>query len=117
MMRRHTTIGADIIGDIPGLGHVIEAVRASHERREGRATRKGWPGEQIPLGWRIIAVRDAFHAMTEARVYRHAMSTELAPRRLRRCSGTQFWPPAVGALDAIIKHRKRTVRYASETTA
>jgi len=115
IVREHTTIGAGIIGDIPGLADVIDIVRASHERWDGAGYPQGLAGEGIPIGSRIISVCDAFHAMTEDRVYRRAMSPELALAELNRCSGTQFWPPAVEALEAIIRHGDRAVRYAETT--
>jgi putative nucleotidyltransferase with HDIG domain len=116
IIREHTTIGAEIISQIPGLADVIEIVRASHERWDGAGYPQGLAGEQIPVGSRIIAVCDAFHAMTEDRVYRSAMSPELALAELGRCSGTQFWPPAVDALEAIVRHGDRAVRYAHATS-
>jgi HD domain/GAF domain len=112
VVREHTVIGASIIGDIPGLTGVIDVVRASHERWDGAGYPQGLADEQIPFGARIISVCDAFDAMTEDRVYRRAMSPELALAELRRCSGTQFWPPAVEALEAVIRHGDRAVRYA-----
>jgi putative nucleotidyltransferase with HDIG domain len=110
-IKQHTTIGANIIRDVPGLTAVTELVRSSHERWDGAGYPRGLHGEQIPLGARIVAVCDAFQAMTEDRVYRKAMSTELALTELARSSGTQFWPPAVTALDAVIRHGERAVRY------
>jgi HD-GYP domain-containing protein (c-di-GMP phosphodiesterase class II) len=114
VIKQHTTIGANIIGAVPGLAPVIEVVHSSHERWDGAGYPRGLTGEQIPVGSRIVAVCDAFHAMTEDRVYRRAMSTEVALAELQRCSGTQFWPPAVTALDAVIRHGHRAVRYAPE---
>jgi putative nucleotidyltransferase with HDIG domain len=116
IVKQHTTIGATIIGAVPGLAPVIDVVRASHERWDGAGYPRGLTREQIPVGARIVAVCDAFHAMTEDRVYRSAMSTEVALAELHRCSDTQFWPPAVTALDAVIRHGDRAVRYTPDPT-
>ena len=53
IIREHATIGAGIIGDIPGLADVIDIVRASHERWDGAGYPQGLAGDQIPLGSRI----------------------------------------------------------------
>ena len=111
-IRRHTMIGAHILEAIPGFDDVVQVVRASHERWDGAGYPDALAGIQIPLGARIIAVCDAFHAMTQDRVYRRAMSLEGALQELRRCSGTQFWPPAVAALEQAIQNDHQPVRYA-----
>jgi HD-GYP domain-containing protein (c-di-GMP phosphodiesterase class II) len=112
VIKQHTTIGANIIGAVPGLAPVIDTrvARALGRRRlSARPDRRADPRRIADR-----AVCDAFHAMTEDRVYRRAMSTEVALAELQRCSGTQFWPPAVTALDAVIRHGHRAVRYAPE---
>jgi HD-GYP domain-containing protein (c-di-GMP phosphodiesterase class II) len=97
-------------------------VRASHERWDGRGYPDGLTGEDIPLGSRVIAVCDAFHAMTEDRVYRKAMSQEGAIAEIERCAGSQFDPVCVGALIAVIRGsgagaaRDRMVRIAQRPT-
>lgn len=111
IIKRHTTVGANILRDVPGLAPVVEIVGSSHERWDGAGYPRGLTGEEIPIGARIVAVCDAFHAMSEDRVYRKAMSGELALEELKRCSGTQFWPPAVTALTTIIRDGTRAVRY------
>jgi HD-GYP domain-containing protein (c-di-GMP phosphodiesterase class II) len=78
-------------------------VRASHERWDGRGYPDGLSGNDVPRGSYVIAVCDAYHAMTEDRVYRKAMSAELAVQELRRCSGTQFMPAAVEALEKVVR--------------
>ena len=99
VMKRHTVIGADIISGIPGMDEVVALVRSSHERWDGRGYPDGLRGADIPRGACVIAVCDAYHAMTEDRVYRKAMSVEGALAELRRCTGTQFMPAAVEALE------------------
>ena len=72
-------------------------VRSSHERWDGGGYPDGLAGEDIPLGARIVAVADAFDAMTGPRPYTIARSEESALEELRRCAGTQFDPEVVEA--------------------
>jgi len=96
-MRRHTLIGARIVAAAPALDRVAPLVRSSHERWDGRGYPDGLAGEEIPLGARIVAVCDAFHAMTSDRPYGQALDPEMALEELERCAGTQFDPAVVGA--------------------
>jgi HD-GYP domain-containing protein (c-di-GMP phosphodiesterase class II) len=112
VMKRHTLIGADIISGIPGMEEVVGLVRSSHERWDGRGYPDGLQGNEVPRGAYVIAVCDAYHAMTEDRVYRTAMSIEGAMTELRRCSGSQFMPAAVEALARVVESGvKRRVRF------
>ncbi len=112
VMKRHTVIGADIIASIPGMDEVVALVRSSHERWDGRGYPDGLAGLQVPRGSYVIAVCDAYHAMTEDRVYRKGMSPELALQELRRCSGTQFMPAAVDAIEQVVRiGLRRRVRF------
>jgi HD-GYP domain-containing protein (c-di-GMP phosphodiesterase class II) len=112
VMKRHTVIGADIIAGIPGMAEVVALVRSSHERWDGLGYPDGMAGNDVPRGSYVIAVCDAYHAMTEDRVYRKAMSPELALVELRRCSGTQFMPAAVHALETVVQRGlRRRVRF------
>jgi HD-GYP domain-containing protein (c-di-GMP phosphodiesterase class II) len=72
-------------------------VRHHHEHLDGTGYPDGLKGEAIPLGARIIAVGDAFDAMTTCRPYRPARSWREAMTELQRCAGTQFDPGAVSA--------------------
>jgi two-component system cell cycle response regulator len=96
-MRRHTLIGARIVAAAPALDRVAPLVRSSHERWDGGGYPDGLAGEQIPLGARIVAVCDAFDAMTSTRPYSPGMSAAAALAELRRCAGTQFDPFVVEA--------------------
>jgi two-component system, cell cycle response regulator len=84
----------------PALGRVAQLVRWSHERVDGGGYPDGLRGGEIPLGSRIIAVCDAFHAMTSPRPYQRAMKPAEAIAELLRCSGTQFDPEVVAAFRA-----------------
>jgi HD-GYP domain-containing protein (c-di-GMP phosphodiesterase class II) len=91
---------------------VVGLVRSSHERWDGRGYPDGLQGNEVPRGAYVIAVCDAYHAMTEDRVYRTAMSIEGAMTELRRCSGSQFMPAAVEALARVVESGvKRRVRF------
>ncbi|MFQ3611001.1 MAG: HD domain-containing phosphohydrolase [Fimbriimonadales bacterium] len=98
-MRKHTLIGARILEGCPH--ETIEMARqialSHHERWDGQGYPYGLAGETIPLWGRIVAVADAYDAMTHDRPYRLALSTEQALEELRQHSGTQFDPTIVEA--------------------
>ena len=96
-MRRHTIIGERILGEAPALAPVAALVRSSHERWDGGGYPDGLAGEEIPLGSRIIALCDAFDAMTSARPYATRLDDQQAMAELRRCAGSQFDPQVVDA--------------------
>src|SRR5262249_19115253 len=89
-IRRHPVAGERIIAAAPSLGAVARLVRASHERWDGTGYPDRLGGDDIPLGARIIAVADAFDAMTSGRPYRAAVSQAEAVAELRACAGSQF---------------------------
>jgi two-component system cell cycle response regulator len=91
-MERHTVIGERIIASTPTGRPVATIVRATHEHYDGGGYPDGLCGEQIPLAARIIAICDAYHAMTSNRSYRAAIPQSEAIQELRRCAGSQFDP-------------------------
>jgi two-component system cell cycle response regulator len=97
LMRQHTIIGERILLAAPALKPVAALVRASHERWDGTGYPDRLVGEAIPLGARIVAVCDAYDAMTSDRTYRTAISAAEAITELRRCVGSQFDPAVVDA--------------------
>jgi two-component system cell cycle response regulator len=99
-VRRHPVIGERIINGAPALDRVAPLVRASHERWDGAGYPDGLAGEEIPLGARIVAVADAFAAMTADRPWRPARSSEAALEELRACAGSQFDAAVVEAFAA-----------------
>jgi two-component system cell cycle response regulator len=99
-MRRHTVIGERMLHVAPALEGVARLVRWSHERMDGRGYPDGLRGSEIPIGARIVAVCDAFHAMTSSRPYQRPMTPAEALAELTRCSGTQFDPEVVAAFRA-----------------
>jgi two-component system cell cycle response regulator len=96
-VKRHTLIGERILASAPALRSAAEVVRSSHERWDGGGYPDKLRGAEIPLGARIIAVCDAFDAMTSSRPYASSLSRQEAIRELVRCSGTQFDPNVVDA--------------------
>ena len=112
-MRRHTIIGERILLSAPALRPVARLVRSSHERWDGGGYPDGLAGEDIPLGARIVAVCDAFDAMTTDRPYRRSMTDDAALAELEQSAGTQFDPRVVAAFADVL----RAERTAEITTA
>jgi two-component system, cell cycle response regulator len=106
-MRQHTVIGERMLHVAPALAGVARLVRCSHERMDGTGYPDGLAGEEIPLGARIVAVCDAFDAMTSDRPYRRAMSADAAVAELLRHAGTQFDPDVVAAFQAELANPSR----------
>jgi two-component system, cell cycle response regulator len=101
-MRQHTIVGDRILSAAPALEPVAKLVRASHERYDGHGYPDNLAGDDIPLGARIVAVCDAYHAMTSDRPYRKAMPAQHALLELRRCAGLQFDPDVVKAFCQLV---------------
>jgi diguanylate cyclase (GGDEF)-like protein len=102
LMRRHPVVGGDVISRVPSLRAIAPLIRAHHEQWNGNGYPDGVAGEQIPLGARIVAVADAYEAMTTDRPYQQARDEAWALAELRRCAGTQFDPIIVGALERVL---------------
>lgn len=112
IMRRHPDIGARLLEKLDLLRDAAPIVRAHQERYDGRMEGTRHPGypfglmaDEIPLGARIIAVVDAFDAMTTTRPYREALPVESAIAELRRERGQQFDPAVVDAFLDVIAER------------
>jgi HD-GYP domain-containing protein (c-di-GMP phosphodiesterase class II) len=104
-MERHSTIGERIVAAAATLEAIAPIVRSAHERCDGAGYPDGLTLDQIPICSRIIAVVDAFDAMTNDRPYRRAMSPAAALAELRRNSGTQFDPAVVNAFAVVLAGR------------
>lgn len=109
-MKRHTEVGYRIAQATPELANVADFILSHHERWDGNGYPRGLKGEEIPLPCRILAVTDAFDAMTNDRVYRRAMSREEAILELERNSGAQF-DPAITSLFIKILMTKEDLAY------
>ncbi|MDQ6916144.1 MAG: HD-GYP domain-containing protein [Actinomycetota bacterium] len=96
IVRRHPEAGAWILSDA-GFREVAVWVMLHHERMDGGGYPFGLAGSEIPLEARILAVADAYEAMTADRVYRASLGHDVACAELRRCTGTQFDPGVVEA--------------------
>ncbi|MFQ5654543.1 MAG: HD domain-containing phosphohydrolase [Planctomycetota bacterium] len=89
-MKRHPVISREIVGPVQELARCLPGVYHHHERWDGEGYPEGLGGEEIPLAARIIAVADAYDAMTNHRSYRRARSVEVVERIIREAAGTQF---------------------------
>ncbi|MFI9647311.1 HD-GYP domain-containing protein [Streptomyces sp. NPDC052040] len=94
----HPEYGDEIVRGIGFLGEARDAILHHHERLDGSGYPCGLSGRRIPEAARVVAVADAFDAMTSTRSYRRARPVEAALEELRRCAGTQFDPEVVRAL-------------------
>lgn len=92
VMKRHPEIGYRIAVSSPELEPIAEYILSHHERWDGKGYPQGLKGEHIPLLSRILAVVDAYDAMTEDRVYRKALPKEQALEEIKKNAGTQFDP-------------------------
>ena len=109
-VRRHAMIGARIIGAAPSLAGAAELVRSHHEWFDGQGYPDQLAGNEIPLGAQIIAVCDAFGAMTAARPYRSAMTVDEALGEIYRCTGTQFSPDVVRSFTKLVSRHRQELR-------
>ena len=91
-MKLHSEIGYRIAMSTPALEHIAEYILHHHERWDGSGYPGGVKGTEIPLPSRILAVTDAYDAMTETRVYRKALQQSFALEEIERHAGTQFDP-------------------------
>jgi len=96
-IRAHPGFGVSLVDWCEEYAGVLEVIRHHHERWDGGGYPFGLAREDIPHGARILAVIDAFDAMTSDRPYRHAMTPRRAIAELIRCSGSQFDPSVVDA--------------------
>jgi putative nucleotidyltransferase with HDIG domain len=105
IMRQHVDIGADILEATKTLADAAPAVRASHEWFGGGGYPRKISGSDIPLASRIIAVADAYDAMTQGRAYQTRFDSSDVVAEVLRCSPAQFDPRVVAAfLDLLARH-------------
>ncbi len=106
LMKQHTVIGADILKDIKMFQGIEVGARYHHEKYDGTGYPDRIAGDDIPYISRIIAVADAFDAMTSNRVYRKRLDLDYVVEELKRCSGSQFDPAIVDVLIRMIEEKR-----------
>jgi len=97
-IQKHSEVSYEILKPIDSLGDVLPAIRYHHERMNGTGYPAGIRGDEIPLGARILAVADAYDAMTHDRPHRPAMTPLDAMRELDRCTPHGYDATCVEAL-------------------
>lgn len=111
-MQRHSEIGERILGNVDTYAEIAAVVRHHHERVDGQGYPDGISGDEIPLLSRIIAVADAYNAMTSDRPYRDAMPSRVARLRLAQAVETQFDTSVVAVFEAILAAAPESYRLA-----
>ena len=92
LIKRHPVVGAKILQNIEEMPSLSIGARWHHERYDGSGYPDGLAGEDIPEAARIIALADAYDAMTSKRSYRDALPQDLVKKEIKNASGTQFDP-------------------------
>jgi HD-GYP domain-containing protein (c-di-GMP phosphodiesterase class II) len=109
-MEEHSAIGERILANVEDYAEIASIVRHHHERVDGNGYPDELVGEDIPLMSRIIAVADAYDAMTSVRPYRDAMPSQVARLRLAQGVETQFDTSVVVAFEAILAGASKLYR-------
>jgi HD-GYP domain-containing protein (c-di-GMP phosphodiesterase class II) len=105
LMNAHAEAGYEMVKSQDGAGYSALAVRHHHERWDGQGYPLGLQGDEIPFQAQVVAVVDAFDAMTEDRVYRKGRSSQEALIELKRCAGSHFSPDRVAEFVQFIHAR------------
>ena len=111
-MQEHSAIGERILAHVAQYSEIAKIVRHHHERIDGQGYPDGLADQEIPLVSRIIAVADAYNAMTSDRPYRDAMPSRVARLRLAQAVESQFDTAAVAAFEAILAGAEEEYRLA-----
>ncbi len=106
VLKKHPVVGITILKDIKFLEKEIPIILHHHERFDGKGYPQGLMGREIPLGARIVAVADAYDAMTSGRGYKSKLSSDAAMEELKKGSGSQFSPEVVETFIALLTKRK-----------
>jgi putative nucleotidyltransferase with HDIG domain len=115
-MEEHSVIGERILDNVEDYSEIARIVRHHHERVDGNGYPDNLVGDEIPLLSRIIAVADAYNAMTSHRPYRDAMPNAVARLRLAQAVGSQFDTAVVAAFEAILASASESYRGGASLT-
>ena len=114
-MQEHSAIGERILANVETYPDIAVIVRHHHERVDGNGYPDNLVGDEIPLLSRIIAVADAYNAMTSNRPYREAMPSRVARLRLAQAVESQFDTSVVAAFEAILAGADERYRMAKSS--
>ena len=109
-MEEHSAISERILANVDDYSEIAKIVRHHHERVDGQGYPDGLVGDEVPLISRIIAVADAYNAMTSDRPYRDAMPSQVARLRLAQAVESQFDTSVVAAFEAILATATETYK-------
>jgi len=106
LMKKHVSIGAAMLEKVKSLREVASGAKYHHEKYDGRGYGEGLRANEIPLEARIIAIADAYDAMTTDRPYRKGLSHEIAIEEIEKYSGTQFDPKIAKTFVQVMENRR-----------
>jgi response regulator RpfG family c-di-GMP phosphodiesterase len=110
VFRQHPEKGKRILEPVPCLHGLIDGCWCHHEWFDGGGYPRGLAGQAIPIVGRIVAIADAYDAMTSDRAYRRALTHAIAVEEIERCAGTQFDPELSAAFMKLIESWRREMR-------
>ena len=112
--REHPDKGKRILEPVPCMHGLINGCWCHHERFDGNGYPRGLSGQNIPLEGRIVAIADAYDAMTKDRAYRRALPHAVAVEEIERCKGTQFDPEIAEVFLRVIEEWRKERREQGE---
>jgi HD-GYP domain-containing protein (c-di-GMP phosphodiesterase class II) len=112
-IRLHPVVGAQMLANVPSVRHGLGCILHHHERWDGAGYPHRLAAHEIPFEARILAVADAFDAMTSDRPYRDALCEDEACAEVQRCAGTQFDPQVAEAFLELRASTRLPASYAS----
>jgi response regulator RpfG family c-di-GMP phosphodiesterase len=116
VFRQHPEKGKRILEPVPCLHGLIDGCWCHHEWFDGGGYPRGLSGQNIPLVGRVVAIADAYDAMTSDRAYRRALPHEVAISEIERCAGTQFDPEIADAFVKLLEAWREGMRERGQGT-
>lgn len=110
-VRRHPTIGGQILEDFTSIPGISDGARYHHERYDGKGYNEGLKGEEIPYFARIICVADCYDVMAGGRHYQSKMNGDSIKEEIKSCSGNQFDPKIAQAMLELIEEGKAPIEF------